>query len=157
MSTKISKKKFPISARVKSEIKFLSDPNNSKFINKTAGYMSPYLFNTIKKQIPTDEGSNFFFQLDLVVPSIPVEIPETFMSEESLMLSHNAQQNSINITYDIERVNANRKFRTKGGSPPYSLVELKNIAKSLGLNVASMNKESIVNSIIEKHNLLMKN
>ena len=77
-------------------------------------------------------------------------------SEDSLMQAHSAQQNAINVEYDIERINVDGKFRTGKGEKPYLLPELVKIAKSLGLSTTLLNKGPLVERILEHHKVLTK-
>lgn len=77
------------------------------------------------------------------------------MDSKSLISSYNSKQNSINVTYNIERINLSSKFRTSRGEKPYLLSELKEIAKKLGLPVNG-SKVEIINALLKNHESIEK-
>ena len=103
------------------------------------------------------ENYNFFPIKKTIVTPIDLKIPENFMNEDSLIVSYNAHQNSINVDFDIERVNVDIKIKTSKGLKPYKLEELKFYAKQLGIQFTGFNKPQIVMAIKEKHEILEKN
>ncbi len=104
-------------------------------------------------EAPTMSGIITLPLITTLIAPIPLTVPTVIVEEAALTTAYTPDQQAVAAAneIDLERVSANRTkpSERRGGKNPYSVTELKDIAKRIGIRTAQT-KAQLVEAIRAK-------